>query len=227
MRGSVEAALDRDIGEITPSLLSKEKDTTVSEMTAHLTLMEEKNEQEDKDDGGDVDQEEKLEQGEKEIGEKGEKKKEEEGLVKYYPQQEDDVEDEEMVKLPQEDMTRNDEQNTSERKLIYKEYPEQCKWEYDESKGGYPAVALMGQGGEGEGSSMAIREYVCPSMFRDLSDYVYGWPYAHFKENIVVYDANAVADHLPPVSKYLVEMITRIHVLFSHLLSHIPWSPSP
>ena len=37
---------------------------------------------------------------------------------------------------------------------------------------GYPLVAKGG--GEGR--------FVCPSMFRDLCDYVYDWPFEHFRE---------------------------------------------
>lgn len=82
-----------------------------------------------------------------------------------------------------------------------KSYPEDCRWTFEKEKGGYPLVAFEGDMGA----------YVCPSTLRDLSDYVFGWPYSHFGENVHVMDNNQVPQHLPPVSRctdrvYVVDM---------------------
>jgi hypothetical protein len=69
-------------------------------------------------------------------------------------------------------------------------YAGSCKWEYKEP-GGYPSVAFTGE----------LGDYVCPTMFRDLSDYVYGWPYKHFGEDVQVMDSSRIADNLPPVGE--------------------------
>ena len=72
-------------------------------------------------------------------------------------------------------------------------YDPQCKWTYDEATGGYPPVANDGR--------RDLANYVCPSMFRDMSDYVYSWPYAHFSEHDVwVADPLLASQNLPPVS---------------------------
>ena len=76
-----------------------------------------------------------------------------------------------------------------------KKYHPSCKWVYNETKGGYPPIANNGR--------EDLVEYVCPSMFRDMSDYVYQWPYEHFGEHDVwVADPALAAENLPPVSDY-------------------------
>ena len=57
--------------------------------------------------------------------------------------------------------------------------PEACKSEPNcrnrfAPKVGYSRVAFDG----------FIGELVCPSMFRDLTDYVINWPFAHFEEDV-------------------------------------------
>jgi hypothetical protein len=63
-----------------------------------------------------------------------------------------------------------------------------CRWPYDEAKG-YPTTAFSG----------ALADYVCPSMFRDLADYVFKWPFSHFKEKVATTSPNVAASCLPPV----------------------------
>jgi hypothetical protein len=63
-----------------------------------------------------------------------------------------------------------------------------CRWAYDEQKG-YPTTAFSG----------ALADYVCPSMFRDLADYVFQWPFSHFKEKVTTAPPDVAASCLPPV----------------------------
>ncbi|CAH1783524.1 unnamed protein product [Owenia fusiformis] len=63
-----------------------------------------------------------------------------------------------------------------------------CTVKYDIAKG-YPPVANSGLYGD----------YLCPTMFRDMSDYVFGWPFSHFHEVVNVPDLSEVLDCLPPV----------------------------
>ena len=63
-----------------------------------------------------------------------------------------------------------------------------CRWAYDEQKG-YPTMAFSG----------ALADYVCPSMFRDLADYVFQWPFSHFKEKVSTAPHDVAASCLPPV----------------------------
>lgn len=86
--------------------------------------------------------------------------------------------------------------------LAPKSYPDDCRWTFEKEKGGYPLVAFEGDMGA----------YVCPSTFRDLSDYVFGWPYSHFGENVHVMDNNQVPQHLPPVSRCLMCICRHAHV---------------
>jgi hypothetical protein len=64
-----------------------------------------------------------------------------------------------------------------------------CKVAYDEGGGGYPTVSFSG----------ALGDYVCPSMFRDMCDYVWKWPFTHFKEAATTVDPPLAAKCLPPV----------------------------
>ncbi|CAH1777421.1 unnamed protein product [Owenia fusiformis] len=63
-----------------------------------------------------------------------------------------------------------------------------CTAKYDTAKG-YPPVA----------NSRLYRDYLCPTMFRDMADYVYAWPYRHFDENINTPNVRKVLDCLPPI----------------------------
>ena len=75
---------------------------------------------------------------------------------------------------------------------VNKTYDSECTWIYDESLGGYPPVANDGR--------TDLATYICPSTFRDLSDYVYSWPYSRFAENkIWVADHDLAVRNLPPV----------------------------
>ena len=76
-------------------------------------------------------------------------------------------------------------------------YHPSCKWIYEEHQGGYEPVANNGR--------RDLAEFVCPSMFRDISDYVYQWPYEHFGEHRVwVADPELAAQNLPPVGTIVV-----------------------
>lgn len=72
-----------------------------------------------------------------------------------------------------------------------KEYASECKWSFSRDEGGYPLVAFDGE----------LGDFVCPSMFRDLSDYVFGWPFSHFGEDVFVLDRSRIRGNLPPVSQ--------------------------
>lgn len=65
-----------------------------------------------------------------------------------------------------------------------------CIWNFNANNGGYPTVDFQGKRGD----------YVCPSMFRDLSDYVVSWPFDHFHENVRTWNPETVTTILPPVS---------------------------
>ena len=55
---------------------------------------------------------------------------------------------------------------------------------------GYPGVAFTG----------ALESFVCPSMFRDLADFVWSFPFDHFKESDIRVAARDVAARcLPPI----------------------------
>lgn len=77
--------------------------------------------------------------------------------------------------------------------LNVKTYHPSCKWtSTSEKHGGYAPVANH--------ERKDLADFVCPSMFRDLSDYVYQWPYAHFGEREVwTADPPLAAQNLPPV----------------------------
>lgn len=63
-----------------------------------------------------------------------------------------------------------------------------CKWSYGEE--GYAPPAFSG----------ALSNFLCPSMFRDLADYVWKWPFSHFGENLVKpATADIASKCLPPV----------------------------
>mmetsp|Transcript_48498 Transcript_48498/g.97573 ORF Transcript_48498/g.97573 Transcript_48498/m.97573 type:complete len:596 (+) Transcript_48498:53-1840(+) len=64
-----------------------------------------------------------------------------------------------------------------------------CKVAFDESGGGYPTPSFSGP----------LADFVCPSMFRDLSDYVWKWPFSHFKESVSTADPGLAAKCLPSV----------------------------
>lgn len=75
-----------------------------------------------------------------------------------------------------------------------KMYDEQCQWTYNEDEGGYPPVANEGR--------HHLAQYVCAATFRDLSDYVYSWPYHRFSEyDVWVADVELAANNLPPVGE--------------------------
>ncbi|CAH1777437.1 unnamed protein product [Owenia fusiformis] len=63
-----------------------------------------------------------------------------------------------------------------------------CTGKYDTAKG-YPSIANSG----------LYRDYLCPTMFRDMADYVYAWPYRHFDEIINTPNVRKVLDCLPPI----------------------------
>ena len=63
-----------------------------------------------------------------------------------------------------------------------------CRWPYSQANG-YPTTAFHG----------ALSDYLCPSMFRDLSDWVFKWPFSHFKEKVKTADQDVAAACLPPV----------------------------
>jgi hypothetical protein len=78
---------------------------------------------------------------------------------------------------------------------VNKTYDPECKWLYDEDLGGYPPVANDGR--------KDVSTYICPSTFRDLSDFVYSWPYDRFGEaNVWVADQELAVKNLPPVSAF-------------------------
>ena len=64
-----------------------------------------------------------------------------------------------------------------------------CKWIFQSAGRGYPSVAVP----------EAFADYVCPSMFRDMSDYVFSWPYNHFSENVSIQSPDSMTELLPPV----------------------------
>lgn len=75
---------------------------------------------------------------------------------------------------------------------LAKAYHPSCVWTYEREQGGYAPVANDGR--------HDLAEFICPSMFRDMSDYVYAWPYDHFGEHDVwVGDPALAAQNLPPV----------------------------
>jgi hypothetical protein len=79
--------------------------------------------------------------------------------------------------------------------FVNKTYDPECKWSYDEKLGGYPPVANDGK--------KDLGAYICPSTFRDLSDFVYSWPYDRFGEDKVwVADQELAVRNLPPVSSF-------------------------
>ena len=73
--------------------------------------------------------------------------------------------------------------------LPTKECKSLCRWPYNEAGGGYPTPAFSG----------ALGDFLCPSMFRDLSDYVFKWPFSHFKEKVATAPHREAAKCLPPV----------------------------
>jgi hypothetical protein len=73
---------------------------------------------------------------------------------------------------------------------VTKSYPPECQWTFNKDGGGYPLVAFKN----------SLADYICPSAFRDMSDYVFGWPFSHFGEEVYVLDKKKVPPHLPPVS---------------------------
>lgn len=63
-----------------------------------------------------------------------------------------------------------------------------CRSKYDLQRG-YPTEAFSGN----------LADFLCPSMFRDLSDYVFKWPFSHFGEKLSVAPPDVAAKCLPPV----------------------------
>jgi hypothetical protein len=63
-----------------------------------------------------------------------------------------------------------------------------CRVPYVEPYG-YPGVAKEGDQGL----------LLCPSMFRDMADYVFGWPFEHFGENIILPQVEDILGCLPEV----------------------------
>ena len=77
--------------------------------------------------------------------------------------------------------------------LYQSTYDKRCQWTYNETGGGYAPVANEGR--------RHLAEYVCAATFRDMSDYVYSWPYKRFSEyDVWVADVELAAKNLPPVS---------------------------
>jgi hypothetical protein len=63
-----------------------------------------------------------------------------------------------------------------------------CKVRYDDLLG-YPTSAFSGP----------LAKFLCPSMFRDLADYVFKWPFSHFKEASSTVAPEIAAKCLPEV----------------------------
>jgi hypothetical protein len=64
-----------------------------------------------------------------------------------------------------------------------------CRWAYASGGGGPPGVAFVGA---------PLNQYVCPTMFRDLADWVYSFPYKHFGEKVTTPTLDAVIACLRP-----------------------------
>jgi len=83
-------------------------------------------------------------------------------------------------------------------------YDKQCQWTYNEATGGYAPVANEGR--------RHLAGYICAAVFRDMSDYVYSWPYHRFSEyDVWVADLELAARNLPPVSKILHVRTAGVH----------------
>lgn len=90
-------------------------------------------------------------------------------------------------------LTSHNIKNYKKKPPNYIKKKEDCIWNFNATKGGYPAVAFEGERGG----------YVCPSMFRDLSDYAVSWPFEHFHEDVRTWDPDRVSAVLPPVRDLL------------------------
>jgi hypothetical protein len=85
-----------------------------------------------------------------------------------------------------------------------------CRVPYVEPYG-YPGVAKeRGQG-----------QLLCPSMFRDMADYVFDWPFEHFGENVILPQVEDIIGCLPevpfiyvhpglPLETFLIEMLPHL-----------------